>query len=226
MWLFLRFPLQKTSTVMPLLCPQSKRLITLRPYRNIVTYCRLPRSDNPIFAYALRCLLWAWQLGSARDTARYFIQTNFTLPHCRRIGSLHISMQQFYRPVHSQLCQTFPSFSPYALYRPPTYRIHRSPLSGFRSVCTDYGISQPTSPSFWQNQFLNLANRSIRGSVSRRYSLIPLLGLSVLWNWPYKLLSILYFYFTASRLTFSVRNVSHNGVSPAWKPQAFGGGGR
>ena len=49
----------------------------------LTAYCRLPRSDNPIFAYALRCLLWAWQLGSARDTARYFICTNFTLPYCR-----------------------------------------------------------------------------------------------------------------------------------------------
>ena len=118
-------------------------------------------------------------------------------------------MQWTYRPVHSQICQTFPSFSPYALYRPPTYRIHRPPLNSFRFAFTNYGISQPTSPNFWQNQFLNLANRSIRGSVSRRYPFIPLLGLSVLWNWPYKLLSILYFYFTASRLTFSVRNVSH-----------------
>ena len=180
LWLFLRFPLQKTSTVMPLLCPQSKRLIIiLRLYRNNA-YCRLPRSDNPIFTYALRCLLWAWQLDSAYNTVRYFILTNFTLPHCHHNNSLYISIQLRFRPVHSQISQTFLSFSPYAFYRPPTYRIHHSPLNSFRSACADYGISQPTSPSFWQNQFLNPANRSIRGSVSRRYPIIPLLGLSVL----------------------------------------------
>lgn len=178
-WLFLRFPLQKTSTVMPLLCPRLNWLIVLRPNR-ISAYHRLPRSDNPIFTYALRCLLWAWQLGSARDTARYFITQIFTLPHCHRISGLHISMQFCYRPVHSQLCQTFPSFSPYALYRPPTYKIHYSPLNSFRSAFANYGISQPTSPSFWQSQFLSFANRSIRESVSRRYSLIPLFELSVL----------------------------------------------
>ncbi len=48
------------------------------------TYCRLPRSDNPIFAYALRFLLWAWQLDSACNTVRYFTMSNLTLPHCRR----------------------------------------------------------------------------------------------------------------------------------------------
>jgi len=109
-------------------------------------------------------------------------------------------MCQKYRPLHSQVRQTFPSFSPYAFYRPPTYGIHHSPLNSFRFAFTNYGISQPTLPSFWQSRFLNPANRSIRGSVSRRYPIIPLLGLSVLWNWLYKLLSILYFYFTASRL--------------------------
>lgn len=30
--------------------------------------------------------------------------------------------------------------------RPPAYRLHHSPLNGFRSF--DYGNSQPTSPSF------------------------------------------------------------------------------
>ena len=83
LWLSLRFPLQKTSTVVPLLCPRLNRLIVLRPNR-ISAYRRLPRSDNPIFTYALRCLLWAWQLGNACNIARYFITPNLTLPHCRR----------------------------------------------------------------------------------------------------------------------------------------------
>jgi len=48
LWLSLRFPLQKTSAVVPLLYPQLNWLIVLRPNR-ISAYCRLPRSDNPIF---------------------------------------------------------------------------------------------------------------------------------------------------------------------------------
>jgi len=48
LWLSLRFPLQETSTVVTLLCPQLNWLIVLRPNR-ISAYCRLPRSDNPIF---------------------------------------------------------------------------------------------------------------------------------------------------------------------------------
>ncbi len=34
--------------------------------------------------YALRFLLWAWQLDSACNTVRYFTMSNLTLPHCRR----------------------------------------------------------------------------------------------------------------------------------------------
>ena len=83
LWLSLCFPLQETSPVMPLLCPQLNRLIVLRPNRTSA-YCRLPRSDNPIFAYALRFLLWAWQLDSACNTVRYFTMSNLTLPHYRR----------------------------------------------------------------------------------------------------------------------------------------------
>ena len=180
LWLSLRFPLQKTSAVVPLLYPQLNWLIILRPNRKIITNCRLPRSNNPICTYVLRRLLWAWQLGNAYNIAGYFILKNFTLPHCHHICGLHISMQYAYRPVHSQLCQTFSSFSPYTFCRPPTYRIHRSPLNSFRFAFTNYGISQPTLPSFWHNRFPENANRSIRGSVSRRYPIIPLLGLSVL----------------------------------------------
>ena len=88
LWLSLRFPLQKISTVMPLLCPQSDWLIVLHPNR-ISAYCRLPRSDNPIFAYALRRLLWAWQLGDAFNITRYFITRNFTLPHRHRTVAVH-----------------------------------------------------------------------------------------------------------------------------------------
>ena len=52
------------------------------------TYCRLPRSDNLIFAYALRRLLWAWQLGSACNTAGHFIHLTFTLPHCHHMKTV------------------------------------------------------------------------------------------------------------------------------------------
>ena len=54
-------------------------------YSLYTTYCRLPCSDNLIFTYALRCLLWAWQLGNACNTARYFIWMIFTLPHCHLV---------------------------------------------------------------------------------------------------------------------------------------------
>ncbi|HEZ7987437.1 MAG TPA: hypothetical protein RWO09_10990 [Ruminococcus sp.] len=46
--------------------------------------------------------------------------------------SQHISMQSNSRPVHSQVRQLFPTFSPYISYRPPTYGIHHSPLNSFR----------------------------------------------------------------------------------------------
>jgi len=43
LWLSLRFPLQKTSSVVPLLCPQLKRLIILRPHRILRTVgCHVP----------------------------------------------------------------------------------------------------------------------------------------------------------------------------------------
>ena len=64
------------------------------------------------------------------------------------INGLYISIQSKFRPVHSQISQTFPSFSPYTFYRPPTYGIHNSPLNSFRFTLVNYGISQPTSPSF------------------------------------------------------------------------------
>ena len=83
LWLFLHFPLQKISTVMPLLCSRLNWLIILRP-NHVTAYRKLPRSDNPIFAYVLRFLLWAWQLDSACNTVRYFTMSNLTLPHCRR----------------------------------------------------------------------------------------------------------------------------------------------
>jgi len=44
LWLSLRFPLQKTSSVMPLLCPQLKQLIILRLYRNLrIVGCHVPK---------------------------------------------------------------------------------------------------------------------------------------------------------------------------------------
>ena len=63
-------------------------------------------------------------------------------------NGLYISIQWCFRLVHSQFRQTLPSFSPYTFYRPPTYRIHHSPLNSFRFAYANYGISQPTSPSF------------------------------------------------------------------------------
>ena len=40
-----------------------------------------PRSDNPIFAYAFRCLLWACRFGCACNTSWFFITLIFTQPH-------------------------------------------------------------------------------------------------------------------------------------------------
>ena len=160
MRLFLRFPLQKTSSVMPLLYPRSKQLIFF--VCTAVAYRRLLRSDNPIFSYTLRCLLWAWQLDSACNTVRNFISTNLTFPHCRcSMTACTFLYSNAYRPVHSQVRQIFLSFSPYAFYRPPTYRIHHSPLNSFRSAFAIYGISQPTLPSFWHNRFPQNANRNL-----------------------------------------------------------------
>lgn len=153
LWLSLRFPLQKTSSVMPRLCPQSKQLIILRLYHNNV-YCKLPRSDNPIFAYILRRLLWSWQLGSACNTARYFIKRILTLPHCR--CSLAVWTFLCSRTIDPYIRRFISCFqhSRHIYFidpRPMGYTIHL--WTAFVLAYADYGIFQPTSPSFWPLQF-------------------------------------------------------------------------
>jgi len=60
-----------------------------------------------------------------------------------------------------------------------TQHLCRAFVSYVCAVSRCYGKFPPTSPSFWPSNFHSNASRSIRGSVSGRYPVIPLLGLSV-----------------------------------------------
>lgn len=91
----------------------------------------------------------------------------------------YISIPSNYRPVHSQLRQTFPSFLPYTFYRPPTYRIRRPPLGSFREI----SFLRYLSADFTELTTITVSHnavRSIKGGVSARYRFIPPLGFSVL----------------------------------------------
>lgn len=106
----------------------------------------------------------------------------------------YISISSNYRPVHSQLRQTFPSFLPYTFYRPPTYRIRRPPLSSFREISflryLSADFTELTTKRFPVN-----AVRSIKGGVSARYRFIPPLGFSVL---LYRTVTFFYLYSAVS----------------------------
>ena len=94
----------------------------------------LPCSDNPIFTYAFRSLLWACVLDDACNIIRNFINASFTLPHTRRIfATTTFLLYSWFRPVHSEIRQwiRFSTYSPWAFYRPPAYRQHHPPLDSF-----------------------------------------------------------------------------------------------
>ena len=145
----------------------------------------LPCSDNLIFAYAFRCLLWACVPDDACNIIGNFINASLTLPHTRRIvATIAFLLYSWFKPVHSEICQwiRFSTYSPWAFYRPPAYRPHILPPEYFRevqalptvAVCRLQRASDP-----W-NSSISSACRSIRESVSGRYSVIPLFRLSVL----------------------------------------------
>ena len=130
----------------------------------------------------LGALLWSWQLGSACNTARYFISENFTLPHCRcSLTACTFLCSRIIDPYIRRFVRCF-HHSHHIYFIDPrhigsTIHLWTAFVENFHFP---YGCSLPTSPSFWQNQFPNNASRSIRGGVSRRYPIIPPLGLSVL----------------------------------------------
>ena len=93
----------------------------------------LPCSDNLIFTYTFRCLLWACVLDDACNIIGNFINASFTLPHTRRIiATTAFLLHSWFRPVHSEIRQwiRFSTYSPWAFYRPPAYRQHH-PLDSF-----------------------------------------------------------------------------------------------
>ena len=97
----------------------------------------LPCSDNLIFTYAFRCLLWACVLDDACNIIGNFINASFTLPHTRRIfATTTFLLYSWFRPVHSEIRQwiRFSTYSPWAFYRPPAYRWHHPPLDRFRDM--------------------------------------------------------------------------------------------
>ena len=66
------------------------------------------RSDCPICAYILRCLLWARQLNQAYNLVWCFINCIFTPPHWLLAHFCAV----LYGPVPSQVCQPISAFSP------------------------------------------------------------------------------------------------------------------
>ena len=131
----------------------------------------LPCSDNLIFTYAFRCLLWACVLDDACNIIGNFINASFTLPHTRRIfATTTFLLYSWFRPVHSEIRQ----WIRFSTYSPST----SGQLSTAWPVWTIFCRLQRASDP-WNSSISN-ACRSIRGSVSGRYSVIPLLRLSVL----------------------------------------------
>ena len=120
-------------------------------------------------------------LSSACNTARYFISTNLTLPHTRHFHDYGISTISRSRSVHSDFCQRLSPriLSIDILWTPdltsPT--TSGSDLPYFVVVADAYSRLQ-RAVSVPENA-LCFFQRSIRGSASRRYPIIPLLEISV-----------------------------------------------
>ena len=121
-------------------------------------------------------------LADTCNIARNFISTNLTFPHTRHFHDYSISTVFRYRPVHSDF-----SSADITLHTRHRYFIDSRPITpshlwlGFalpiRAVAGAYSRLQ-RAVSVSENAF-RFFQRSIRGSVSRRYPIIPLLGVSV-----------------------------------------------
>ena len=121
-------------------------------------------------------------LADTCNIARNFISTNLTFPHTRHFHDYSISTVFRYRPVHSDF-----SSADVTLHTRHRYFIDSRPITpshlwlGFalpiRAVAGAYSRLQ-RAVSVSENAF-RFFQRSIRGSVSRRYPLIPLIGISV-----------------------------------------------
>ena len=122
-------------------------------------------------------------LDSACNAVRYFIFTNLTLPHTRRVRGSGLFDRPNFRLVPSGFCQYF-----YILaicgYEPPAYH-SRPPLARFCPTAVlllAYKASVfsrlQRAVSVWEIA-LPFFQRSLRGSVSGRYPIIPLLRISV-----------------------------------------------
>lgn len=94
-----------------------------------------------------RCFLWAYVLDDACNIIRSFIYPILTKPHTSCRDKIHISMYYRFRPVHSEVRQAFLSFSPWVFdTRHVGDTIHL--WIAFVKIFL-YGLSLPTSPSFW-----------------------------------------------------------------------------
>ena len=127
-------------------------------------------------------------LGGAYNTAGWFLFTNRTLPHTRRICGNGLSDRSNFRLVHSGFCQ-HKAYSPYAVMNPrPITHGHLwlvFALPSFTSCKAGVSsrLQRAVSVAGIASRFLQ---RSIRGSVSRRYPIIPLLGISVRKAMPFR----------------------------------------
>ena len=144
----------------------------------------VPRLSTFRYLYSyiitLSSALQTCALSSACNTARYFISTNLTLPHARHFHDYGISTISRSRPVHSDFCQRMSPriLSIGILWTPdltsPTISGSDLPYT----VVADAFSRLQRAVSVPENALCFL-QRSIRGSVSRRYPIIPLLEISV-----------------------------------------------
>lgn len=131
-----------------------------------------------------------------------FIKTTFTHPRTPRYGGQCLSTHSGFRPLHSEVRQCSTHILTMSM-RHPAYRQRRPPLDRFRII--DYDL-RLLSADF--TELLTLwrlhadASRSISVSASGRYSLISLIGISVLQSFRLESPSTLC-------VSFSLTNVSH-----------------
>ena len=122
----------------------------------------LPCSDNPIFTYAFRCLLWACVLDDACNIIGNFINASFTLPHTRRIfATTTFLLYSWFRPVHSEIRQwiRLSTYSPWAFIDPRHIDSTIHLWTAFHSI-TCLGYFLPTSTSFRHLKFFHFKRLS------------------------------------------------------------------
>ena len=117
-------------------------------------------------------------------------------------------MRASFRPVHSQVRQTFLSFSPYIFYRPPAYRLHYPPPDAFR-LCFIYKTNTVTLCRLHRTSEHLPFEQSQSEYQGRHFRTLLRHSTCRIISSPSYIIFILLFLFNLC-LTFSVRNVSYD----------------